>query len=90
MNALRTFVEKEVHDGEVRLETVLLGENLKVRFFQVEVFQDGVCALGMYDLAEVFALHGFASVCQDPVARVLFCGSEVDSQSGLLDEESED
>ena len=58
MNALRTFVEKEVHDGEVWLKAVLLGEYLEVRLFQTEVIQNCVRVLGMDLLAEVFADDG--------------------------------
>lgn len=88
MNALRTFVEKEVHDGEVWLKAVLLGEYLEVRLFQTEVIQNCVRVLGMDLLAEVFADDG-ASVRlrDDSLAEIVACRADLHRETDLLDEE---
>jgi hypothetical protein len=52
---LRSFVEKEVHDGEIRLKAVLLGKDLKVRLFQAQVLDDAIAPLGVYRVSEVLA-----------------------------------
>ena len=50
---LRPFIEKEVHDGEIRLKAVLLGKDLEVRLFYVQVLEDTIVPFGMYRVPEV-------------------------------------
>lgn len=39
-DAVRTFVEQEVHDGQIGLEAVFSGEYLEIRLFQIQVGKD--------------------------------------------------
>ena len=52
---LRSFVEKEVHDGEIRLKAVLLGKDLEVRLFYVQIFEDAIIPFRVYRVSEVLA-----------------------------------
>ena len=88
MNTLRTFVEKEVHDGEVRLKAVLLGKDLEVRLFQTEILQDCIRAFGMDSFAEIVA-YDKAPVRfrDDSVAEIVACCADLHREADLLDEE---
>lgn len=52
-DAVGTFVEEEVDGGEVWLEAVLLGENLKVRLFKLKPCKDAVRTFWMDRFAQV-------------------------------------
>ena len=52
-DAVRTFVEKEVHDGKIRLEAVFPGEDLEIRLFKFQVLKDGVGTFRVDRLPEV-------------------------------------
>ena len=68
-NAVRTFVEEEVHDGKIGLEAVFSGKDLEIRLFKFHVLKYGVRTFGMDGLAQVFACqHGPVRTCLDSFA----------------------
>lgn len=88
MNALRTFVEKEVHDGEIRLKAVLLGKDLEVRLFQTEVFQNCISAFRVNHLTQIIAYDGASiRLRDDSLAEIVACRADFDREADLLDEE---
>ena len=61
--ALRSFVEKEVHDGEIGLKAVLLGKDLEVRLFQAQVLDDAIIPFRVYRVSQVITAGNLAIRC---------------------------
>ena len=52
-NGVRTFIEKEVHYGQIGFEAILGRKNLPVWLFQIQQFKYVVGTFRMNDAAEV-------------------------------------
>jgi hypothetical protein len=78
-NTVGTFVEKEVHDGQIGHEAVFRGKDLEIRLFQIQVGENGVCALGMDDLPKVFHLR---------FTLIVLRQTKIDLDAGLLYKEA--
>ena len=59
-HTVRTFVEQQVHYGQVRLKAVFLGKDLEIRLFKSPILQKGIGAFGMDAFTEILPKRSIA------------------------------
>ena len=91
-DTVRPFVEKEVHDGQIRNKAVFLGKDLEIRLFQSQPLKNIIFLFGVDDIAEVATERRDRSAGRigPSLGNEIVGDTKIDGEADLFEEEADE